>query len=832
MPIAACLRRLALVLPFLLVDPFAAAQGIPLSVTSLANSGAGSFRAAIDDANRLANQAGPGNRITITFAANLAGQVIPVQGGLPFLLASFVTMQVAGTPAQPVILDLPESLVVSGDDLSFRDISFRRPASTVGVGDNVIMIGCRRLQFARCRFEDAPIAGLFLVGCPDTTITDCLFRSSNANRTGQGLLCQDYSDRTLITRCRFEGPMSRGASLVGVAECAVRNCTFQNVFGGLLISERCQHTEIGPGNQFLDLGQIGIAADLAGPLDPRNPNEVGLLLTGNTMRDGGSTAILLRNRCISVVIEGNVIERNGRDRQAQVVVRDSDRVAVRGNRIAGGLGDGLAIDGGRDIDVHGANVVETNVGVGVVVTGGATRVCIGPADPGGNVLGNTIRDNRGLAARFTGVVDCHLTGNTVQANGRTVIAGNTGPVVFSDGCTDCAVGPGVTITGGTAALEIRDSSRIQVDSLLASGYLDRGMQLAQSVDVQVRNCRFLAAAGASSGISAFGSSPLLLLANECSGHAFSGFSFVGCADVVVGPGNRAVNNGQFGFQFQRGSGPSSSFVTIQSSVAVNHAGVGAGIALQDIGAAVVNCTSAGNHRGIEVIGSATAPVSVINSVFWANRERDRIAGVTATAAMDHSIFASSQGPWSGGVGNRNANPQFVALATHDVRLQASSPALGAGSVFVSRLPVADADLEQRVRSPGVDCGAHERMRASALTMVGSVLRSRANRIFELDLDAGTLHAGRQRVLLIGASGTAPGLPLQGVTLPLQPDGLTTAWFASPAAIGSLDASGRERFRLEVPAPVMAVLPPELTFAFAIWPSLGWASNPVMVRLLP
>ena len=47
---------------------------------------------------------------------------------------------------------------------------------------------------------------------------------------------------------------------------------------------------------------------------------------------------------------------------------------VRGNRIASGFGAGLAVVGGRSIDVHSDNLIEDNAGDGVIVHRGEGRL--------------------------------------------------------------------------------------------------------------------------------------------------------------------------------------------------------------------------------------------------------------------------------------------------------------------------------------------------------------------------------------------------------------------------------------------------------------------------
>jgi len=79
------------------------------------------------------------------------------------------------------------------------------------------------------------------------------------------------------------------------------------------------------------------------------------------------------------------------------------------------------------------------------------------------------------------------------------------------------------------------------------------------------------------------------------------------------------------------------------------------------------------------------------------------------------------------------------------------------------------------------------------------------------LHAGAAQAGRVYLLMGSASGTAPGLPINSVVLPLNPDGWSTFSLAQanqpPFAntLGSLDASGRALASLNVPPGLPASL---------------------------
>src|SRR5690606_33948604 len=114
-------RTLAPALVALLLNAGGATQGLTFAITSDQDSGQGTLRWAIEQANRVAAQASPGNRISLTFASGLAGRTMTLRSFLPFLLASHVTCTGAGPNSAPVTIvtgtDTGTVLVVNGDDV-------------------------------------------------------------------------------------------------------------------------------------------------------------------------------------------------------------------------------------------------------------------------------------------------------------------------------------------------------------------------------------------------------------------------------------------------------------------------------------------------------------------------------------------------------------------------------------------------------------------------------------------------------------------------------------------------------------------------------------------
>jgi hypothetical protein len=134
----------------------------------------------------------------------------------------------------------------------------------------------------------------------------------------------------------------------------------------------------------------------------------------------------------------------------------------------------------------------------------------------------------------------------------------------------------------------------------------------------------------------------------------------------------------------------------------------------------VNCTLYANASS-QPLGSAirtfpNAATTLVNSIVWANRRDagtfDQLAAIGTEGVLSAS-YNCVQG-WTGsfgGVGNFNADPQFVdddpgnwALA--DLHLTESSPAVNAGNTAAAASP-ADLDERPRVYGGQVDLGAYE-----------------------------------------------------------------------------------------------------------------------------
>ena len=113
----------------------------------------------------------------------------------------------------------------------------------------------------------------------------------------------------------------------------------------------------------------------------------------------------------------------------------------------------------------------------------------------------------------------------------------------------------------------------------------------------------------------------------------------------------------------------------------------------------------------------------------------------------------------------------------------------------------------------------------------------------LDLNGGSALAGTLHLVLGTTSGTAPGVPVGSVVVPLNPDAYTSLVLAAPGspplvgALGLLDAAGEAQATFSLPpgsSPALVGLAVHHAFV-ALDPTTGAlldASNPVALDLVP
>lgn len=151
---------------------------------------------------------------------------------------------------------------------------------------------------------------------------------------------------------------------------------------------------------------------------------------------------------------------------------------------------------------------------------------------------------------------------------------------------------------------------------------------------------------------------------------------------------------------------------------------GAAIAIDQPSAVVdlVGCSIVANHaEGVDAVAAGVAvfrgTVQLYNSILWANTgttgslEIQQIGrGVDATIVLEHGIVQGTDplttdlgpGPVSG------EDPMFMDVATGDLRLGSSSPAIDAGdATFLPAYQTEDLDGNPRILGVEVDLGAYE-----------------------------------------------------------------------------------------------------------------------------
>ncbi len=147
-------------------------------------------------------------------------------------------------------------------------------------------------------------------------------------------------------------------------------------------------------------------------------------------------------------------------------------------------------------------------------------------------------------------------------------------------------------------------------------------------------------------------------------------------------------------------------------------------------------------------------------------------------------------------------------------------------------------LEPNVVEAGLDDFAVERRDYSPELYATAYAVSAADGC-ELDLllDAGPAHAGQGYLLLAGRSGSAPGMDVGGLHIPLNWDCLTALVLdhlgmpVFQGFSGTLDGQGETVVDLDLPASLLSLFPGEtLTFAFVVLSPLDLASNAIDVRI--
>ena len=206
-------------------------------------------------------------------------------------------------------------------------------------------------------------------------------------------------------------------------------------------------------------------------------------------------------------------------------------------------------------------------------------------------------------------------------------------------------------------------------------------------------------------------------------------------------GNTGSNGGGIG-----GANDTSGVMIIENVITGNTAlGTGGGIEIDNSVSLVLTNTIAGNDApggGSASFGAfftATGPMTFSNNLIIGTPGQSAL-GCRAFDTVNPPVFSfndvfSSGGPNYGPVcidqtgknGNISADPLFVNPATSDFHLQATSPAIDAGSNTAPSLPTKDFDGHERIIDGDGDCiatvdiGAYEFARPSALTLSPNLL---------------------------------------------------------------------------------------------------------------
>jgi hypothetical protein len=499
--------------------------------------------------------------------------------------------------------------------------------------------------------------------------------------------------------------------------------------------------------------------------------------------------------------------------------------------------DGATIGNGTVVQDHGDVAVVANDSRDIVVG----------FRPGQSASGVTLRRN-GTGVQFVDCRDSRVRGDASQSAAATLLercGTPSGPALRVIGGADCGVGPGVTIDAQQAAgLGIQlDSAaqRVLIEGTHVRGQRSLGMSVQNCTDIVLRGNTVSGANAASGpGLHCLDCTNVTLLGNTVLGHNGDGVTIDSCRDVLVGAGNRVVDNGGDGCLAQNSRNLSPvPRVTIESVMVVGRQnGSQSGFRAVNVDARLSNVTATRCAFGLLLQGGSTN-ATIVNSIFHGNTT-DRANSSGRTAPMNFSLYGTSNGSaWSGAdnlVNTATNYPRFVNAAAGDLRLQAGSPAIDTGVHATPSglaLPAVDAEGEPRVRGNRVDRGASEfdpsGSSGNSLDLVGEWRRARTAQVLAFDLDASSAHANRPYYLLLSGAGTGPGVALPGGTLPLLIDQWTMVFLGAPSlSTGLLDGQGRASHILPLPEPVVLLLPPRLTFAFVVGPASAFVSNPVIV----
>ena len=568
------------------------------------------------------------------------------------------------------------------------------------------------------------------------------------------------------------------------------------------------------------------------------------LLAAPTAITGNDFEGVVVTACSDVVVDQVTIDDNLENvAGAQLSILGSTRVDVTGSGVTNAIGPsriGVRIDASHNVRIGQGSVVLENP-TGIFVSN-SNDLTLGNWTGAGGSL-----EVRGLQPLQ--MLDClRAQVGGIAGAPCTLRAGTTGSsiAVAVTRCHGGRFGPAVLIDGRATtsiAMQVADTNDATAQAVTMLGHTFAGLVGVNSPRLLVRDC---VVDGGTNGPQATGVGILLnpgchaarLFGNLAMRQQDNGFAVVNCDDVLVGPGNRAYDNGGDGFLFNdTGGGAPTRRATIQSSVAVGRNASGqSGLRCVHMLMNVVNVTSTRNGTGILLQLSTAA--TIVNTISHGNGlDRNRDAG--SSGSWLHSLRGTTAGAGWTDQNVLTTNPLFVSAATNDVRLSAGSPAIDSGlhaTPAGAGVPCADAALGLRILNATVDRGAHEFVpgagTGNTLDIAGPWLRGFADGELAFTVRETPGQANQMFLIVMSGSGTGPLVVAPGGTpVPIVPDGLTGILLGAPAfSTGVLNGSGIGTVTLPIPASVTPLLP-ELTFV-AVVSSLATPTNPVVVRFLP
>ncbi|MDR6972729.1 right-handed parallel beta-helix repeat-containing protein [Leifsonia shinshuensis] len=373
------LAAAALALGIALV-PAAPSQAATFTVTTTADSGAGSLRQAMTDANSTAGTH------TITFA-------IPGTG--PHLIAPLTALPQLGTITASVSIDgcsQPGAVcgpgVTPSPRIQIKGSTFLVPKTPVPVavrglsitGTSRGVVGNRTAVSGAFRYPDGLTVEDNLFGItPDGAI----------DPDGSGVICRNNL-----------------SAEAGPSDVTIR----RNAFGGSTVGINCSNNYafgVGGLSSGLVIADNRFGVDAAGGVSGPNATAIGVgsttgaQITGNIIANGTGTGVTVQRGNSGLLIEGNEIRDNGTDGIALVGGTGNSMfagpVAITGNTITGNGRDGVSTVGASDVTIGGASATDANTITGNSGDGVAIGVS-GATDTGSRVTvrGNAIDGNTGL----------------------------------------------------------------------------------------------------------------------------------------------------------------------------------------------------------------------------------------------------------------------------------------------------------------------------------------------------------------------------------------------------------------------------------------------------